>query len=1256
MRLVIDLQGAQSGSRQRGIGRYSLSLAQAIARNAREHEIYVALSGLFPETIEPIRAAFDGLLPQENIRLWHAQGPVHGMQVENRWRARTAELIREAFLASLIPDVVLITSLFEGFGDQAITSIGTLSDTVPTAVILYDLIPLINRDHYLKKEQHIEAWYETKLGHIRRASLLLAISESSRQEGLRFLGFQNNAIVNISGGIDPQFRPLAIERELETAIRSRYSLKRNFIMYTGGFESRKNVEGLIRAYGELPNTLREQHQLAMVGAATPSELRALRSLIKAQSISPDDVVFTGFVPDDDLITLYNLCRVFVFPSWHEGLGLPALEAMGCGRAVIAANSSSLPEVIGRDDALFNPRCASSISEKLTKVLTNDVFREQLEKHGLDQSRKFSWDESARRAIAALETWKEKSEPQYAPRPSHARRPRLAYLSPLPPERSGISDYSAELLPELHRHYDIDVIVVQDTVNDPWIRANCAVQSVEDFKSNFARYDRVLYHVGNSEFHQHMFSLITDFPGVVVLHDFFLSNILAHRDLTGDSPNLWASELYRSHGYAALAERFQVPDAQNVICKYPANFVVLRDALGVIFHSNHSRRLARQWYGPQLAINSAFVPLARAPAPHVERDAARLALGFDASDFVVCSFGFIDETKLNHRLLDAWLASSLASNRSCHLVFVGDNPASDYGRALISKIEKSGIGRQIRITGWADTPVFRQFLEAADVAVQLRAQSRGETSAAVLDCMNYGLATIVNAHGSMAELPEDGTWKLPDTFVDTQLIEALEELWRDPARRRGTGDRARQIIEKRHRPRACADQYAEAIEGFYADGVTSPQSLVEAIARIENPQQEAADLPLVASMIARNFPYKQTARQLFLDVSSTCRNDLKTGIERVVRAFVQELIKNPPEGFRVEPVYLSDEGGRWHYRYARKYTLGLLGCAPDILEDDIAELQVKDLVLGLDLSGATVQAVSYLDDLYRCGIEIYFLVYDLLPITMPIVFPPGAADQHEKWVGTVTRYNGAVCISSATAQELKQWIAADGATHCRPFSIGWVHLGADLLSSFPSHGQPDDSGQVLSQMAASPSFLMVGTVEPRKGHSQTLAAFEMLWAKGLDVNLIIVGKEGWSDLPVEHRRSIPKITAHLRASPELGKRLIWLEGVSDEYLARIYTSSTALIAASEGEGFGLPLIEAAQYKLPIIARDLEVFREVAGEHAFYFSGKEPADLASAIEDWLARYEKILHPKSDDMRWSTWEESASRLKQVIIGGDRSDLSSA
>ena len=133
-----------------------------------------------------------------------------------------------------------------------------------------------------------------------------------------------------------------------------------------------------------------------------------------------------------------------------------------------------------------------------------------------------------------------------------------------------------------------------------------------------------------------------------------------------------------------------------------------------------------------------------------------------------------------------------------------------------------------------------------------------------------------------------------------------------------------------------------------------------------------------------------------------------------------------------------------------------------------------------------------------------------------------------------------------------------------------------------------------------------------------------------------GKKGWLVEDLCHR---------IRNHPELHRRLFWLEGLSDEYLEKVYASSTCLIAASYGEGFGLPLIEAAQHGLPILARDIPVFREVAGEYAAYFKAQTPVELARAIQSWLVDYENATHPKSNGIKYLTWKESSAMLLNKI-----------
>ena len=281
--------------------------------------------------------------------------------------------------------------------------------------------------------------------------------------------------------------------------------------------------------------------------------------------------------------------------------------------------------------------------------------------------------------------------------------------------------------------------------------------------------------------------------------------------------------------------------------------------------------------------------------------------------------------------------------------------------------------------------------------------------------------------------------------------------------------------------------------------------------------------------------------------------------------------------------------------------------------------------------------NLLTTMHRDGVKIFFVIYDLLPVTMPECFPCGTEQAHSTWLQILGEFDGAFCISQTVADELAKYFQEHPSKFPDSFKTNWFHLGADIDNSFPSFGMPEDAGYVLEELAKRPTFAMIGTIEPRKGHIQALGAFEHIWERGVDVNLVIVGFEGW------HMETLIK---RMRKHPEWNKRLFWLKGISDEYLNKIYAASNCLIAASQGEGFGLPLIESAQHKLPIIARDIPVFREVAGEHAFYFEGSEEAVLGDTIEQWLDLFKHDKAPKSDEMPWFTWKESAEQLRQGLL----------
>lgn len=846
-------------------------------------------------------------------------------------------------------------------------------------------------------------------------------------------------------------------------------------------------------------------------------------------------------------------------------------------------------------------------------------------------------------IAAQRAW-DALELAYAsrqPHPMPAERPALAYISPLPPQQSGIADYSAELIRELERFYDVHLIVPEILDFDQAIASAFEIHTVDWFEQHAHGFERILYHFGNSGLHRFMFDLLERWPGIVVLHDFFLSNVLYEIEISDGKPLNFRQAIYHSHGYSGLADRISIRDVQTV-WKYPANKQVLDKATGIIVHSKFSLELAAAWYGPFFAERWKIVPLLRGkPADNgVTRADARRRLGFGDDDLVICSFGMMGQTKLNDRLLDAFASLDPQLQRRCRLVYVGAEDPSEYGVEFDARLASSNVVEQVTITGFVDADTYQTYLQSADIAVQLRGQTRGETSASILDCLLYEIATIVNANGSNAALPESVVVKLPNEFSVDQLRDALAALCTHPSERLALAGRGHRLVAEEHTPVRVGQLYAQAIEHFTQSSPSAHyRALLQGMARIGAPTDPRHyELVAAAKAIATNQP-NIAPRQLFIDISAVVQFDLKTGIQRVVRSIVRSLINKPPAGFRVEPVY--GDGGNRRYRYARRFTMEMIGEKELMVEDDPIEHRAGDVFLGLDLvAGVTLQNQELLADMRNHGIQIYFVIYDLLPLLLPNAFPYGTESSFRQYTEVIVRQSdGLVCISRAVADELEEWITAHAAPRRTPLHIGYFHLGADIAASIPTTGLQENAEQVFDAIAKRPTILMVGTVEPRKGHTQALEAFGLLWKQQVEVNLIIVGKAGWM---------VDSLVKNLKSHPEAEKRLFWLSQASDEMLTRLYEETSALLAASIGEGFGLPLIEAAQHQLPVIARNLPVFREVSGEHAFYFDGQDADDLARAVKEWLALDREGKAPKSDAMPWLSWADSADQLLGSIIEG--------
>ncbi|MBE7553874.1 MAG: glycosyltransferase family 4 protein [Anaerolineales bacterium] len=230
-----------------------------------------------------------------------------------------------------------------------------------------------------------------------RADHILADSESTRQDLIEIFNLKPADITVVGAGVEERFRPITDPATL-AAVRRRYRLPDSFILGLGTLEPRKNFTGLIAAFAQSP--VRETHHLVIAGGKG----WLYDDIFAAAQTSPvaDRIHLVGFVADEDLPALYNLADIFAYPSHYEGFGIPVIEAMACGTAVVCANNSCLPEVAGDAALQVTATDTPALAEALARLANNPELRVQAIQEGFRQARKFTWRAAAERLLAVYQ--------------------------------------------------------------------------------------------------------------------------------------------------------------------------------------------------------------------------------------------------------------------------------------------------------------------------------------------------------------------------------------------------------------------------------------------------------------------------------------------------------------------------------------------------------------------------------------------------------------------------------------------------------------------------------------------------------------------------------------------------------------------------------------------------------------------------------------------------------------------------------------
>jgi glycosyltransferase involved in cell wall biosynthesis len=393
--LLIDMSGAQSQSRFRGIGRYTNSLVENILKLNAQYQIYLLVNASLDSKFDIIDTYGDNKCGPCQILFYSAPKYKKTVDKQDDVAQELAKIMREWYIASLGVDVVFVTSFFEGFVDNLGISVKKYySIAAKIVVVIYDLIPCLHAGVYLT-DPFYRSFYLEKLKELSQSDYLVAISNSSKQEAVNALKFNADNVAVVDCAAQENFRNQeASGKKKKTPIQSSAEF---FLYVPGGFDFRKNFKKLFEAYSLLDVSIKEKYHLVIAGKLNNFDKVNLFALAEKYNMR-QRLILTDYVTDDELVALYRQCTLFIYPSIHEGFGLPVLEAMSCGAAVIGSNTTSIPEVIGLSDALFDPDSAKSIANLMTKALQDTAFYKKLKENASLQKEKFCWNKSAVQAL------------------------------------------------------------------------------------------------------------------------------------------------------------------------------------------------------------------------------------------------------------------------------------------------------------------------------------------------------------------------------------------------------------------------------------------------------------------------------------------------------------------------------------------------------------------------------------------------------------------------------------------------------------------------------------------------------------------------------------------------------------------------------------------------------------------------------------------------------------------------------------------
>jgi glycosyltransferase involved in cell wall biosynthesis len=387
MKIGIDIRAAQLGHGTRGIGKYIIDLVESVTRLAPEHDYVLIMlpDKPLPERLLELPSCRIVALPIQTLMPYP-----WSHRVRYLWRLHYIKMQRiqgQALAGLAARERLDVLHQPLSVGREFFPSCRPPCRLVQT---FYDAIPAIFPEAYLHRASQAEQFvYRRQLAACRNVDVLVAISESARQDAIKYAGIASDKVRVVYPSIPEEFEPVTDGERLSECF-VRLGIRPPYFLFCSGPDPTKNVTGLMEAFGEFSDEWPERYSLVMV----TKETEEIKRLAYEGGVSRKRLLCTGFVSDADLVTLYAGATALVSPSLYEGFGLPTGQAMRVGTPVIASNRSSQPEVVGDAGLLVDPEDSMAIAEAMRRLAGDPALRADLSARGQERVRRFDWQHQA----------------------------------------------------------------------------------------------------------------------------------------------------------------------------------------------------------------------------------------------------------------------------------------------------------------------------------------------------------------------------------------------------------------------------------------------------------------------------------------------------------------------------------------------------------------------------------------------------------------------------------------------------------------------------------------------------------------------------------------------------------------------------------------------------------------------------------------------------------------------------------------------